>query len=94
MPWHSTVQPLPARWDPHEEGNARKKRDRGNENGDVNRRLPRQKPPNWKGPWPLAPDTTCTECWYVCGCELRPAATDHDGKVSDDEESTFMHNAN
>jgi RHS repeat-associated protein len=36
----------------HEQGNARRKQDAGNEKGDDNRRPPKQRPPNYKGPWP------------------------------------------
>ncbi len=36
----------------HEDGQARRQRDRGGERGDRNRRLPRRKPRGWKGPWP------------------------------------------
>jgi len=36
----------------HEKGRARKGRDRGGEKGDANRRVPRKRPPNWKGSWP------------------------------------------
>jgi hypothetical protein len=37
----------------HEEGQSRKKRDRGGEKGDKNRRWPRNPPPNWPGgPYP------------------------------------------
>lgn len=36
----------------HEKGNSRRKRDAGNEKGDGNRRPPKQRPPNYKGPWP------------------------------------------
>jgi RHS repeat-associated protein len=36
----------------HEEGEARKRLDRGNEKGDLNRRPPRRRPDDWKGPWP------------------------------------------
>ncbi len=39
----------------HEEGLARKQRDRGGEKGDENRRPPRKRPPEWKGPWPPTP---------------------------------------
>jgi RHS repeat-associated protein len=37
----------------HEDGQARKTRDRGGENGDERRRPPRKRPLNWKGPWPV-----------------------------------------
>ncbi len=40
----------------HQLGKARKAQDYGGEKGDISRRPPRQKPPNWKGPWP--PKTT------------------------------------
>ncbi len=36
----------------HEEGETRRQRDAGGEKGDENRRVPRKKPPNHKGPWP------------------------------------------
>lgn len=36
----------------HEEGQARKDRDRGGEKGDARRRPPRKPPNGWKGPWP------------------------------------------
>ena len=36
----------------HEQGNARRMQDAGNEKGDKNRRPPKQRPPNYKGPWP------------------------------------------
>ena len=39
----------------HEYGKARNKRDRGGERGDENRRPPRKRPDNWKGPWPPKP---------------------------------------
>lgn len=40
----------------HEKGNSRRKRDAGNEKGDGNRRPPKQRPPNYKGPWPPKED--------------------------------------
>jgi RHS repeat-associated protein len=36
----------------HEEGQARRSRDRGGEKGDARRRPPRKPPNGWKGPWP------------------------------------------
>ena len=36
----------------HEEGQARKDRDRGGEKGDARRRPPRKPPNGWKGGWP------------------------------------------
>ena len=36
----------------HEKGQARKRRDRGNEKGDEFRRYPRKRPWRYKGPWP------------------------------------------
>jgi len=36
----------------HQLGKARKAKDYGGEKGDTRRNPPRQKPPNWKGPWP------------------------------------------
>lgn len=42
----------PSTKEDHEEGQARKKKDRGGERGDERRRPPRKRPPNWKGPWP------------------------------------------
>jgi RHS repeat-associated protein len=36
----------------HEEGEARKRKDRGGEKGDARRRPPRKRPDGWKGPWP------------------------------------------
>ena len=36
----------------HEDGIARKGKNRGGEKGDKNRRPPRRKPKGWKGPWP------------------------------------------
>jgi len=39
----------------HEEGDARRRRDRGGEKGDARRRPPRKRPPGWKGPWPPKP---------------------------------------
>lgn len=37
----------------HEKGNTRRKQDAGGEKGDKNRpQSPRQRPDNWKGPWP------------------------------------------
>jgi len=36
----------------HEEGQARRSRDRGGEKGDSRRRPPRKPPNGWKGPWP------------------------------------------
>lgn len=37
----------------HEEGDARRDRDRAGERGDAGRRLPRKPPPDWgNGPWP------------------------------------------
>ncbi len=37
----------------HQLGKARKTKDYGGEKGDIRRDPPRQKPPKWKGPWPL-----------------------------------------
>lgn len=39
----------------HEEGDARRKRDRGREKGDENRGHPRRRPKGWTGPWPPKP---------------------------------------
>jgi RHS repeat-associated protein len=36
----------------HEAADSRGKRDYGGEKGDARRRLPRQRPKDWKGPWP------------------------------------------
>jgi len=36
----------------HQEGQGRKKQDRGGEKGDDSRRLPSRRPMKWKGPWP------------------------------------------
>jgi RHS repeat-associated protein len=36
----------------HQLGKARKAKEFGGEKGDIRRNPPRQKPPNWKGPWP------------------------------------------
>ena len=36
----------------HEQGTARKKKDRGAEKGDIKRTPPRKRPDKWKGPWP------------------------------------------
>jgi len=33
-------------------GKARKQRDRGQEGGDLERKLPRRRPKGFKGPWP------------------------------------------
>jgi len=41
----------------HQEGEARKARDRGGEKGDARRRPPRKPPDKWKGPWPPPPGT-------------------------------------
>ena len=53
----------------HEEGQARKERDRGGEKGDKNRSPPRVRPENWKGPWPPRipglPILICPLCPYV-----------------------------
>lgn len=42
----------PSKEQDHEKGKARKKRDRGGEDGDERRDYPRRKPDGWKGPWP------------------------------------------
>ncbi len=39
----------------HQEGQARRGKDRGGEKGDASRRPPRTRPDGWKGPWPPAP---------------------------------------
>ena len=39
----------------HEQGQARKQRDRGGEKGDSSRAPPRKPPPGHKGPWPPKP---------------------------------------
>ena len=36
----------------HEDGDARRARDRSGEDGDISRRPPRRRPDQWKGPWP------------------------------------------
>jgi hypothetical protein len=36
----------------HEQGQARRAKDRGGEKGDERRRPPRTRPDGWKGPWP------------------------------------------
>src|SRR5580658_1403831 len=41
----------PSALEEHEEGEARKLKDRGREKGDVRRRLPRKRPKGWTGPW-------------------------------------------
>lgn len=54
----------------HEEGDARRQRDRGRERGDDNRRYPRTKPPGFKGPWPpglfLIPVPSSTYEGIIC----------------------------
>lgn len=50
----------------HEEGQARKQKDRGGEKGDKNRRLPRNPPKGWRGPWPPGmPIIICPLCPYL-----------------------------
>jgi RHS repeat-associated protein len=51
------TQERPSTKDKHEEGQARRARDRGGEKGDARRRPPRKRPDNWKGPWPPPPGT-------------------------------------
>ena len=41
----------------HEDGDARRRRDRSGEDADENRDWPRKRPNGWKGPWP--PKNTC-----------------------------------
>jgi len=44
----------------HEEGDARRRLDRGREKGDEQRTLPRRRPDGWQGPWPpRPPDDSC-----------------------------------
>jgi RHS repeat-associated protein len=45
----------PSTEEDHQNGEARKKRDRGGEKGDDSRREPRNPPKNHKGPWPPKP---------------------------------------
>jgi RHS repeat-associated protein len=45
----------PSTEEKHQEGEARKSRDRGGEKGDARRRPPRKRPDDWKGPWPPKP---------------------------------------
>jgi hypothetical protein len=42
----------PSTEEKHQEGQARRSRDRGGEKGDARRRPPRKPPNGWKGPWP------------------------------------------
>lgn len=53
----------------HEEGKARKDRDRGGEKGDKNRPVPRKRPFGEKGPWPPRipglPILICPLCPFV-----------------------------
>jgi hypothetical protein len=42
----------PSTEEQHEEGQARRNRDRGGEKGDVRRPPPRVRPHNWRGSWP------------------------------------------
>lgn len=44
----------PSNLSKHQKGTTRKGKDRGGERGDKKRRVPRVKPPKWKGPWPPA----------------------------------------
>jgi RHS repeat-associated protein len=48
----------PSTEEKHEEGEARKKKDRGGEKADPKRPLPRRRPPNWKGPYPPPGEST------------------------------------
>lgn len=45
-------QPRPETEEKHEEGEGRRRRDRGRESGDRRRRAPRRRPDGWQGPWP------------------------------------------
>jgi RHS repeat-associated protein len=45
----------PSTQEKHEKGEERLKRDQGGEKGDDRRDWPRQRPPNWKGPYPPKP---------------------------------------
>lgn len=47
-----TANKRPSTKSKHQEGQARKKQDRGGEKGDTKRRYPNKRPPNWKGTWP------------------------------------------
>lgn len=56
-----TKNARPSTLEDHKSGKARKKRDRGGEEGDRRRGPNRKRPGNWKGPWPpnasfLAPE--------------------------------------
>jgi len=42
----------PSTEEKHEKGKARKQQDQGGEKADPGRRPQRQRPNNWKGPWP------------------------------------------
>jgi RHS repeat-associated protein len=42
----------PSTEEKHEQGEARKRKDRGGEKGDKRRAPPRKRPDGWKGPWP------------------------------------------
>jgi RHS repeat-associated protein len=50
----------PSTEEKHEEGKARKQKDRGGEKGDERRRPPRKRPDDWKGPWPPKDDAAAT----------------------------------
>jgi RHS repeat-associated protein len=47
-----TKNATPSNLPKHQDGEARKKQDAGNEKGDEARRLPRKRPDHHKGPWP------------------------------------------
>jgi RHS repeat-associated protein len=47
-----TKNATPSNTQPHEDGQARKRLDRGREKGDASRAWPRQRPDKWRGPWP------------------------------------------
>jgi len=51
-----TKDARPSTREDHQQGQARKRRDRGGEKGDARRRPPRKRPPGWKGPWPPDPN--------------------------------------
>jgi RHS repeat-associated protein len=58
----------PSTEEKHEEGDARRDRDKGGEKGDKVRNPPRKRPPKHTGPWPPKPNPgTVTRCLLVLG---------------------------
>ncbi len=64
----------------HERGEARQNRDRGGEKGDAQRRVPRIRPRDWKGPWPPSLPPLLMPNWMLDPCNTimagRPECND------------------